>query len=384
MNRDLPMDVIAPRKRTLRERMRTIRWRRHWLRVLLVVAIGLASLYWGAIESDQYVSEAHIVVTRTSVEANEAASGLLSLISGSSSSRDMMLFRDRLLSLDMIRKLDHRLGMRAHYSDRKHDWLSILWDRKAADEEFQRYLLGRVSVTYDDYSQNLVVTAQAYTPQMAQAIVRMMVDEGESDLNRMDNAVAEQQVSFIENELVSIRDRMFAAQKRLLAFQNENGLASPLATAQGVSEVVERLESERSQLEAKKLAMLGYLTPQAPDIVQIEGQIAALQQQINVERNRVASKNGTALNHLAEEQHRLQVEATFAEDVYKTGLAALEKARVDATRKIKSVQVLQSPSLPQASMQPRRLYNIIVFIIVSLLVAGVIHLIGAIIRDHRD
>jgi capsular polysaccharide transport system permease protein len=378
------MDVIAPRKRKLRERLRAEHWRRYWLRLLLIVAISLASLYWGAIESDQYVSEAHIVVTRTNVEATEAASGLLSLISGSGSSRDMMLFRDRLLSIDMMRKLDDRLDMRAHFSDRKHDWLSILWDRAAPDEEFQRYLLGRVAVTYDDYSQDLVVTAQAYTPQMAQAIVRMMVEEGESDLNRMDNAVAEQQVSFIENELVTIRDRMFAAQKRLIAFQNENGLASPIATAQGVSEVVDRLESERSQLEAKKLAMLGYLTPQAPDIVQIEGQINALQQQINVERSRIASKNGTALNHLAEEQHRLQVEATFAEDVYKTGLAALEKARVDATRKIKSVQVLQSPSLPQASMQPRRLYNIVVFVIVSLLVAGVIRLIGAIIRDHRD
>ncbi|MBC8641323.1 chain-length determining protein [Caballeronia sp. EK] len=361
-----------------------MRWRRHWLRTLLVAAIGLASLYWGAIESDQYVSEAHIVVTRTNVEATETASGLLSLISGSGNSRDMMLFRDRLLSMDMMRKLDHRLDMRTHYSDRKHDWLSILWDRKAPDEEFQRYLLGRLSVTYDDYSQNLVVTAQAYTPQMAQSIVRMLVEEGEVDLNRMDNAVAEQQVSFIENELVAIRDRMFAAQKRLIAFQNENGLASPLATAKGVSEVVDRLEAERSQLEAQKLAMLGYLTPQAPDIVQIEGQISALQQQIKFERGRVASKNGTALNHLAEKQHRLQVEATFAEDVYKTGLAALEKSRVDATRKIKSVQVLQSPSLPQASMEPRRLYNIVVFIIVSLLVAGVIHLIGAIIRDHRD
>ncbi|WP_255504075.1 chain-length determining protein [Caballeronia sp. EK] len=384
MNRDLPLDVIAPRKPTLRERVKAVRWRRHWLRTLLVAAIGLASLYWGAIESDQYVSEAHIVVTRTNVEATETASGLLSLISGSGNSRDMMLFRDRLLSMDMMRKLDHRLDMRTHYSDRKHDWLSILWDRKAPDEEFQRYLLGRLSVTYDDYSQNLVVTAQAYTPQMAQSIVRMLVEEGEVDLNRMDNAVAEQQVSFIENELVAIRDRMFAAQKRLIAFQNENGLASPLATAKGVSEVVDRLEAERSQLEAQKLAMLGYLTPQAPDIVQIEGQISALQQQIKFERGRVASKNGTALNHLAEKQHRLQVEATFAEDVYKTGLAALEKSRVDATRKIKSVQVLQSPSLPQASMEPRRLYNIVVFIIVSLLVAGVIHLIGAIIRDHRD
>jgi capsular polysaccharide transport system permease protein len=46
--------------------------------------------------------------------------------------------------------------------------------------------------------------------------------------------------------------------------------------------------------------------------------------------------------------------------------------------------VLQSPSLPEASIEPRRLYNIIVFTLVALLVAGVLYLIGAIIRDHRD
>ena len=46
--------------------------------------------------------------------------------------------------------------------------------------------------------------------------------------------------------------------------------------------------------------------------------------------------------------------------------------------------MLQSPTLPEYSLEPRRVYNTIVFVIVALLVAGVVHLIAAIIRDHKD
>ena len=70
--------------------------------------------------------------------------------------------------------------------------------------------------------------------------------------------------------------------------------------------------------------------------------------------------------------------------MYKTALVALEKGRVEATRTLKKVSVLQSPTLPEYSLEPRRIYNTIVFVIVALLLAGVVHLIAAIVRDHKD
>jgi len=85
-----------------------------------------------------------------------------------------------------------------------------------------------------------------------------------------------------------------------------------------------------------------------------------------------------------EEFQRLEMAAQFAQDVYKTALVALEKSRVEATRTIKKVSVLQSPTLPQYPLEPSRIYNIIVFIRVTLLLAGIVHLLAAIIRDHED
>jgi capsular polysaccharide transport system permease protein len=46
--------------------------------------------------------------------------------------------------------------------------------------------------------------------------------------------------------------------------------------------------------------------------------------------------------------------------------------------------VLQTPTLPEYPVEPRRVYNTAVFILTILLVAGILHLVAAIIRDHKD
>lgn len=70
--------------------------------------------------------------------------------------------------------------------------------------------------------------------------------------------------------------------------------------------------------------------------------------------------------------------------MYKTALAALERGRVEATRTIKKVSVLQTPTLPEYPLEPRRWYNTLVFFLVAMLLAGVVHLVAAIVRDHTD
>ena len=113
-------------------------------------------------------------------------------------------------------------------------------------------------------------------------------------------------------------------------------------------------------------------------------QIAAIDKQIAEQQSRLTGKSGKSLNSTVEEYQRLQMEAGFAEDVYKTALAGLEKGRVEVTRTLKKVSVLQAPTLPEESLQPRRLYNIVTFVLVTMLVAGILTLLAAIIRDHKD
>ncbi|MFT4241146.1 MAG: chain-length determining protein [Acidovorax sp.] len=354
----------------------------------LVVALAaslLAALYWGIIASDRYVSEAQILIQHTDMASGQALdfSSLLTG-SGSASRGDQMLLRTRLLSVDMLQQLDQQLDLRGHFSSNDHDILSRMFWHDASLEFFHRYYLSRVSVEYDEYAGTLIVEAQAFSPEMAQRIAQALVHDGEQFMNRMGHQLAQEQVDFLEKQVQERGQLALQARQKVLAFQNAKGLVSPQATAENLAGVINKLEAQLTELNARKTALLGYLAPTAPGVVELDLQINAVQKQMRAEQDRLTGTKGQELNRTVEEFQRLELEAQFMQDAYKSALVALEKGRVEATRMLKKISVLQSANLPEYPLQPRRIYNIVAFTLVALLLAGIVQLLVAIVRDHKD
>lgn len=349
------------------------------------VCILLASIYWGFIASDRYVSEAKVVLERTDMSTG-ASMDLGALLSGATGGNraDQMLLRTHLLSVDMLNKLDAALDLRGHYSDTSRDPLSRMWGKARSQELFYAHYLKRVSVEFDEYSGVLVITAQAYEAKMAKAITEMLVSEGERYMNELGHAMARDQVQFLEHQVTEMGQKALQTRQDLLSFQNQKGMLSPQAMAEALQGTITRLESQLVDLRARRTTLLGYLSPEAPGVVELNLQIAAIENQIAKEQTRLTSPKGQTLNSTVEEYQRLEMAAKFAEDVYKTALVALEKGRIEALRTLKKVSVLQTPTLPQYPQEPRRIYNILVFIISAVVLAGLVHLVAAVIRDHQD
>ncbi len=350
-----------------------------------VIASMLAAIYWLLIASDRYVSEAHVILQRTDLSGGQVMD-FSNLLGGAvdGSRADQLLLRDYLLSVDMLKKLDTQLHLRSHYSDWHRDPVSRMWSSDESTEWFYRYYLDRVSVDFDDYTGVLIIKAQGYDPQTAHAIAALMVMEGERFMNQMAHALAQDQVNFLEKQVAQMNLRAMQARQAVLDFQNKKGLVSPQATAENIVGIIEKLQDQRTELETQRSALAAYLVPNNPDLVQLNQQIAAIENQIKQEKSKLTSPQGNTLNRTVEEFQRLETEAKFADDVYKTALVALEKGRFEATRNIKKVSVLQAPTEPEYPTEPRRLYNTLVFILFALLLAGVAHLLAAIVRDHKD
>lgn len=359
--------------------------RKHPLLAIALVTTLLAALYWLFIASDRYVSEARVVIQRTDLPGGQTMD-FASLLGGanSGSRSDQLLLREHLMSVDLLTKLDAKLDLRGHYSNSRRDPLSRLWFEDASIEWFHRHYLSRVSVNLDEYAGVLVIQAQAYDPRMAQAIASQLVQEGEQTMNRLAHQLAQAQVQFLEQQVASLHQRVLQTRRAVLDFQDKKGLVSPQASAESITAIVARLESQRAELQTQRSALQAYLVPQHPSIVLLDQQITAIQQQIAQEQNKLASAGGKTLNRTVEAFQRLEMEASFAQDVYKTALIALEKGRVEATRTLKKMSLLQAPSLPEYPLQPNRFYNLLVFAIVALLMAGVMHLLLAIVKDHTD
>jgi capsular polysaccharide transport system permease protein len=349
----------------------------------------LACIYWGIIASDRYVSVAHIVIQST-IDTNnvQTAMDLGTLLGGGGGAGniiDQMLLRDRLLSVDMLEILDAKLDLRSHYSNKSRDVISRMWSKDVPREWFYRYYLSRVSIEFDLYSGVLVIQAEAFDSKTAHAILEAMIEEGGRAMNEMAHDLAREQVSSMEKQVTQVAQKFQQARMAVITYENKQGIVSPQDTATNFAKTIDQLHSQRASLQAQRNVSLGYLAPHAPGIVEIDLQLAAIQDQIKKEGARLtAPKGGNTLNSVIEEFERLELAAGFAQDIYKTALVALEKSRIEATRTIKKVSVLQSPTMPQYPLQPRRIYNIIVFILLTLLVSGVIHLLAAIIRDHKD
>ncbi len=350
-----------------------------------LAAILLAMLYWGLWASDRYVSEAQIIIQRTDM-ASGSTPDIGSLLTGSvgGNRTDQMLLRTHLLSLDMLHKLDAKLDLRGHYSDTQRDFISRMWGKGRADEWFHRHYLSRVSVEFDDYSGVLVLRVQAYDSAMAHAITSALVEEGERFMNELGHQMARDQVAFLEKQVNEMGQRALGARRDLIAFQNRKGMISPQASAEALQGTINQLEGQLTEARTRRSAMLGYLSPQAPAIAEIDMQIRAIEKQIGLEQARLAAPQGKTLNSAVEEYQRLELAAQFAQDVYKTALVALEKGRIEALRTLKKVAVLQAPTHPQYPWEPRRAYNILVFVLSTVIVAGIVHLLAAIIRDHQD
>lgn len=348
-------------------------------------AMLLATIYWAILASDRYVSEAQVVIERTEMAAS-ATIDLGALMAGATGGNraDQLLLRTHLLSVDMLNKLDAKLNLRAHYSDSGHDILSRMWRQDIEQEWFHRYYLHRTQVEFDDYAGVLIIKAQAYNPRTAQAIVATLVEEGERYMNELGHRRAREQVFFLEKQVAEMGEKAIQSRQALLAYQNSKGMLSPQSLAETLLATVNRLEAQLTDLKARRSSLLGYLSPVAPGVIELDMQIQGIEKQLQQEQGRLTSSKGQTLNKTVEEYQRLEMTAKFAEDIYKTALVALEKGRIEALRTLTKVSVLQSPTLPQYPLEPRRFYNITAFIMMAIILAGLVHLLAAIIRDHQD
>lgn len=353
-----------------------------------VLAVSIAfilatTVYWLLIASDLYVSEARVILERTDLSSGQVTD-ISGLLTGASAQRpDQLLLREYLLSTDVLRKLEDSLKLREHFATNG-DWLSRLWNRQAPLELLHRYLESRITIELDDFSDVLVINVQAYTPQMSQAIAAALLGEGERYMNALGHQLASEQVRFLEAQVDELGRRTRAARSALLAYQNRSGMPSPQATADNYAGIVARLESQLTDLQTRRTGLLAFLQPEAPQVAEVNAQVRAVESQLRQERARLAAPQGGTLNKAVEEYQRLQMEADFTQQVFNSALASLERGRVDATRTLKQVQVLQGASKPEYPLRPRRIYNAVVYALAALCLAGVLQLLVAIVRDHKD
>ncbi len=349
---------------------------------LAIAAILLVSFYWFVIAEERYVSRATVVLESPQVATPEIS--LSSIMGGGGgNTQDLLLLREHLLSVDMLRRLDEELGIREHYTEHG-DILARLGDKEAPIEDLHKYYLRRVEVELDEYAGVLNIEVQGYTPEFAHQMTTLLLEAGEDHMNEMGHRLADEQVHFLERQMVRLDERFTETRQALLEYQNEYGLVSPTDTVASINQVVATLEADLARLQAQRNALSSFQSAQSPELRQVERNITALRDQIVEQRDRIAQASGDSLNSVSAQYETLELQAQFAQETYSSALAALENTRLEAARQLKQVSVLQSPLMPEYPTEPNRLYNSSVFAIITIFLAFILSMLLMIIKDHRD
>ena len=357
------------------------------LRLAVIAIPWIATAIYLFFAADRYVSES-IVAVRQEGSAMSMPTGIdpLAAMFGSTvaSREDQYMLQAHILSMDMLQMLDEKLDLRNAYSAPKFDFIFSL-SETATQEEFLEYFRSRIDVTVDDTSGLLTIKTQGFTPETAMDVNREVVAISERFINESSHRLARDQMAYADSELRNARADLDLVRKKILAFQVKHSILDPSAQAAANVGLTSELQSMLAKHGAELKGLQAYLNDDAPQLQALKAQIAGIREQLDDERRgSVANADGKSLNVIAGEYQELLAELEFESDAYKGALVGLETARIESTRKLKSLVLVESPALPESATYPRRLYTLIALLMVLTLLYSIVRLIVATIEDHME
>jgi capsular polysaccharide transport system permease protein len=343
------------------------------------------ALYLVIVASPKYESQSQLILkTNDSASAFDPSSLLLGGFSGVAVSNSAKLVEAYVLSRDMLVKLDKQLDIRSHYVSSGADFFSRL-PSNHSNEDFLHYYQQHVDVKVDQISGVITIKTQAFDPAFAQLISFHVTQQAEQFINKISNDLAKARLAFASTEHQSIEDQLEQVKSKMLRFQSKYSMVDPSAEGAAFQQITYGLESAIAQKRAELNGMKSIMTNDAPAIVNLRRDIAALQQQIDSERAKITDNRGIeqkrSMSQLIAEFGGLKIQLELRTQAFAASLAALEKIRVETYQQLQYLVVIDSPSLPDDNQYPRVTYNLTFAAILLLLFFGIARIVVSTVRE---
>lgn len=359
--------------------------RRHLLFLVAVVVPAIASaLYYGVIASDVYLSEARFVV-RTPQKAPPAGIGALLQTAGIARAQDESYsIGDFMLSRDALQALERELTLSALWGGDTVDRISRFGglDLDTSFENLHRYYGRRVSTVLDSASGITTLRVTSFDPASAQQVNRRLLEMAEGMVNRINERAREDLLRFATAEVGQAQDRARAAAQALSDYRGRTAVVDPEKQAGVQLGQVLKLQDELTATQMQ-LAQLQTLAPQNPQIEPLHRRVRMLQAEIGAQNARVTGGERSLVGKAPDFQ-RLLLDREFADRQLAAAMATLEQARNDAQRQQLYLERIVQPSRADAPAEPRRLRAFLATLALSLVAWGVLALLVAGVREHRD
>jgi capsular polysaccharide transport system permease protein len=306
----------------------------------------------------------------------------MQLIGLSRSQDDAYAVRDYLLSRNALAELDKRVGVRRMFDNADVDFLtrypSFIFN--STDEDFYRYFQFRLNVYVNSSSGLTILQAEALNGPQAALIATTLLRLGEEWINRLNERVLQDAVRVAQGEVTRAEQRRVDSQVAITTFRNHELVLDPTKNAAIVMELIGKLATELATVRAD-LAELKANAPGSPQLESMNQRAEAIEQQIALERGRIATGSDGLADKIATFE-KLMLEQQFATRSLEQAMSALQAARTEARRQQLFLEHVVEPIATDKATEPRRWRVIATVVGFNIVGFGIAWLIFMGLRDH--
>lgn len=345
---------------------------------------------------DRYVSVAGFSVRTEEVGSAFELLGGVAELSGSSSSDTDILY-SFIQSPGLVARVDAELDLRSiwsrpgwHWREPGHDPV-FAYHPPGSIEDLTDYWNGMVGVYSDSGTGLIDIEVQAFAPQDAQAIARMIYDESTQMINRLSAIAREDATRYAREELDQSVERLKQAREALTRFRNRTQIVDPAASMQSQMGILSSLQAQLAQTLVDLDILRQSTSASDPRLVQAERRVEVIEARIAEERrklglgseSRPGAQGSEAFADLVGEYERLIVDREFAETSYTSALAAYDSAVAEARRQSRYLAAHVEPTLAESAEYPRHFQLLGLVALFSFLGWALVLLVGYSLRDRR-
>jgi capsular polysaccharide transport system permease protein len=353
-----------------------------WLWAIVGLPTLVAGVYYFAIASDLYLSEAKFIVRSPKQMQTSTLGALLQTTGLGRAADDTAAVQDFIMSRDAVRKLERQNDLRTIFGRPEGDLVARfpgILKRSDFEALFRRYNYF-VSVETDTSTGVTSLDVKAFRPEDAQKVASALLSYSEQLVNELNERARRDAVDTAQREVDRVQEQIGHIQSELTAYRVQQKMLDPKTTSAGVLELIGQMNATLATARTQ-LAELLKDSPNSPQIPLIKTRIASLEQLIAEERTKLSGENNSVVAALTEYE-RLMLERELAEKALASAFTSLEAARIEAQQQQLYLEPIAQPNLPDYPLYPKRVASFTMVLVSCLVAYGIVWLLVVSAREH--
>jgi capsular polysaccharide transport system permease protein len=353
-----------------------------WFWAIVGLPTLVAGVYYFAIASDLYLSEAKFIVRSPKQVQTSSIGALIQSAGLARAVDDTAVIEDFIMSRDAVRRLEQRNDLRMVFSRPEGDFVTRfpgMLMRSDFEALFRRYD-HFVSVETDHTSGVTALRIKAYRPEDAQAIAMALLNYAEQLVNELNERARQDTLGTARREVDRAQEQISEIQSQLTAYRVQQNMLDPKSASTGVLELIGQMNAAQA-IARQQLGELLKNSPSSPQIPVVQARIASLDKLIAEERAKLTGETNSVVATLTEYE-RLALARELAEKALASAFTSLEAARIEAQHQQLYIETIAQPNLADYPLYPKRIVSFGMVLVSCLLAYGIAWLLVISAREH--